>query len=110
MEQFKQIVVGLLLIAGFAGYYLLADQIQVVRVLAVIGGVVAAVAVGMTTEMGQKIWGFVKESRAEVRRVVWPTRAETLQMTLLVFVMVVVASFVLWVFDWMLSQSVKALL
>ena len=110
MEQFKQIIVGLLLVAGFVGYYLLADQIQAVRLLVVLVGVGAAIGVAVTTQMGQRVWGFVKESRAEVRRVIWPTRAETVQMTMLVFVMVVIASLVLWMFDWILNLSVKSLL
>ena len=109
-DKVKQLLFVVLLASGFIGYYLLADQAQLVRVGVVLGASVVALAVGASTLPGQEVWEFLKDARAETRKVVWPTRKETTQMTIIVFVVVVLASLLLWAFDWGLSLSVKALL
>ena len=88
-----------LLIAGVAGFYLLADKAMVLRVLVVLGGVAAAVAVAWYTEPGQRFFEFGRETRSEVKKVVWPTRKETVQTTLAVFGFVVVMALFLWITD-----------
>jgi preprotein translocase subunit SecE len=88
-----------LLIAGVTGFYVLAEQAMVLRVLVVLGGVAAAVAVAWYTEPGQRFFEFGRETRSEVKKVVWPTRKETLQTTGLVFVFVLVMAIFLWLTD-----------
>jgi len=68
INNVKLVVAALLLIAGIAGYYLLADQILVLRVLAVIAGFVAAIGVLWTTPIGQQSLGFIGESVAEAKK------------------------------------------
>lgn len=110
MDKFKQILTVLLLVIGIAGYYLLAEQIQLVRVGAVIVATALAAAVGLQTRVGQQFWGFLKNARVEVRKVVWPSRKETTQMTLVVILMVVAVGSMLWVFDLILGYSVSQLI
>jgi len=86
-------------IAGVVGFYLLAGQPAVVRVLSVLGGLVAGSVIAWFSLPGQRLFAFGKDSWAETRRVVWPTRKETVQMTLTVFVFVVVMAIFLWLVD-----------
>jgi len=88
-----------LVILGVVGFYLLARQPAVVRVLSVLGGLAAGVAVAWFSVPGQRLFAFGRDAWSETRRVVWPTRKETVQMTLTVFVFVVVMAIFLWLVD-----------
>jgi preprotein translocase subunit SecE len=88
-----------LLAAGVAGFYLLAEQAMFLRVLAVAAGVGLCAAVAWRTEPGRRFFGFSREAKDEVRKVVWPTQKETLQMTGLVFAFVVVMAIFLLTID-----------
>jgi preprotein translocase subunit SecE len=79
------------------------------RVLGLLAAVGLAVAVGLTTEKGASLWRFLQESRAELRRVDWPTRAETVQTTLAVMAMVVLVGLALWLIDMLLFWLVRLL-
>jgi preprotein translocase subunit SecE len=98
-DKIKFAVAVLLLVAGVAGFYLLAEQAMILRVLAVLAGVVAAIAVAWFTEPGQRFFVFSQEALAEARKVAWPSRKETTQTTLAVFGFVVVMAIVLWIAD-----------
>ncbi|QDC43345.1 preprotein translocase subunit SecE [Methylophilus medardicus] len=80
----------LLLALGIAGFYLFEDKAMVVRILAVLAGIVASVAVAWTSPQGKQALSFFNESVAEAKRVVWPTRQETIQTTLAVAVLVMI--------------------
>ena len=99
VNKIKLLVAGLLLIAGIAGFYLLADKPTVVRILAVLAGLGASIAVLWTTPVGQQSLGVSGEAVVEARKVVWPTRKETIQTTLVVFALVVVMAAFLAVVD-----------
>jgi preprotein translocase subunit SecE len=99
VNKIKLLVAVLLLIAGIAGFYLLADKPTVVRILAVLAGIGASIAVLWTTPVGQQSLGFIGEAVVEARKVVWPTRKETIQTTLVVFALVVVMAAFLAVVD-----------
>ena len=71
-------------------YYCFADTALVLRVLMVLGGLLAAAAVAWTSEPGKEFFAFAQDSWQEAGRVSWPTRKETLQTTAMVFVFVVV--------------------
>jgi preprotein translocase subunit SecE len=107
-EKIKLVLALLLLIAGFAGFYLLADQALVLRILAVLAGAIAAVGVLWTSTTGQEAFAFAQEAAVETRKVVWPSRKETIQTTVVVFVMVVVMALFLWIVDigflWMVKM------
>ncbi len=99
VNKIKLLVAFLLLVAGIAGFYLLADKATVLRILAVLAGLGASIAVLWTTPVGQQSLGFIGESVVEARKVVWPTRKETIQTTTVVFVLVVIMAAFLAVVD-----------
>jgi preprotein translocase subunit SecE len=106
-----KLVLSLLLVAvGIAGFYLLADKALVLRILAVIAGVVASAVLFRTTPLGRQAFDFFGDSIAEAKRVVWPTRKETIQTTLVVFVLVVVVAAFLAVVDIGFSQMIQWIL
>ena len=98
-----------LVLSGVAGYYLLDDQALFVRVLAVLAGLGAALAVAYTTAVGKSLWQFSFDSRLEVRRMVWPTRQEATQTTLVVIFLVILIGLFLWAVDSFLGFIVRVL-
>ncbi len=100
----------LLLMAGVAGFYYLGNQATVIRVLVVLAGVAAAAGVAWMSLPGKQFLAFSKESVAETRKVVWPTRKETMQTTGVVFLLVVVVALFLWVVDASLMWLVQLLM
>jgi preprotein translocase subunit SecE len=110
LNKIKLLLAVLLLVAGIAGFYLLADKPTVVRILAVLAGLAASIAVLWTTPIGQQSFSFIDEAVAESRKVVWPTRKETIQTTLVVFALVVVMAAFLAVVDIGFAFMVKWLL
>lgn len=99
-----------LLIAGIVGFYLLADaqKPMVLRILVILAGVIAAAGVMWTTPDGQKTINFMGESVTEARKVVWPTRKETMQTTLVVFVLAVVMAIILGFMDVFFAYMVQS--
>jgi len=90
IDKIKLALSLLLLAVGIAGFYLFEDKAMVIRILAVLAGIVASIAVAWTTPGGKQALNFFNESVAEAKRVVWPTRQETIQTTTAVFVLVVI--------------------
>jgi preprotein translocase subunit SecE len=88
-----------LVIAALAAFYLLAKQGQLVQWAVLIVGVIAAVAVFLTSESGKEFIGFGRDAVKETKKVVWPTRKEAIQMTLYVFGFVVIMALFLWLTD-----------
>jgi preprotein translocase subunit SecE len=106
-DRLKLALAAAVLVGGVVGFYVLADQPQVVRVLVVLASVGLALLIGSRSGPGGRLWGFLKDSRTEVRRVIWPTRRETLQTTGIVFVAAVVVGLMLWFFDWLFSLAIR---
>ena len=100
----------LLLVAGIAGFYYLRDSAMVLRVIAVLAGIVLAVVVVWFTPQGKQFYAFSRESSEETRRVVWPSRKETMQTTGIVFAFVLVMAIFLWMVDAGLLLAVKYLM
>jgi preprotein translocase subunit SecE len=105
----KQVISVVAVVAGVAAFYYFSEVPLLYRVLGLV--VVALVVVGtmLTTGVGRSVWGFVLESKQEVRKVVWPTREETFRTTLLVFGMVFLVGFILWLLDMFLFWGVRFL-
>ena len=98
-DKIKLGVALALVVGGIAGYYVLASNSILLRILAVVAGIVAGIAVAWTSALGQEFLAYARESVVEVRKVVWPTRKETIQTTAAVFAFVVVMAVFLWVSD-----------
>jgi preprotein translocase subunit SecE len=98
-----------ILVAGIWGFYFFSSYSLLLRVIVLLGISAGAVAIALTSGPGRKLWRFAIDSRMEVRRVVWPTRQETLQTTLVVMVMVLILGILLWLFDTLLMTILRML-
>jgi preprotein translocase subunit SecE len=95
----KARLAGALLVAAVVVFYALGKQDLWMRVGALLALLVAAVAVFFTSDPGRRLIAFGRDSWREVKKVVWPTRNEALQMTGYVFAFVVVMALFLWLTD-----------
>ena len=106
----KLVIAVVLVLAGIAGYYYLGETALVLRILAVVAGVLAGAAVAWTSAPGKEFGLFAVEAVAETKKVVWPTRKETMQTTAAVFAFVVVMAVFLWISDktleWVLYELI----
>src|SRR5215475_11398269 len=98
-DKIKAAVAVLLLVAGIAGFYFLSESPMVLRVASVLAGLAAGAAVGWTTEPGKQFFVFAQEAVVETKKVVWPTRKESMQTALAVFGFVVAMAVFLWITD-----------
>jgi len=102
----------LFVVAGVAGFYYFAELpgfTLLYRVLALVAVILLALGIMLTTSTGRNVWGFALEAKQEVRKVVWPTREETIRTTLLVFGMVFIVGLILWFLDMFLFWGIRSL-
>jgi len=109
LDKLKLIISVVLIAAGIAGFYYYADQALLFRVLGLLAVLGVAAGVALTTQIGGETVAFGRNAVLEMKRSVWPTRAETIQTTLIVLAMVVVVGLILWLFDMFLLWAVKLL-
>ena len=107
-DTVKLVVAGALVLLGLVAFYYFAGQSLLLRVvgLLVIAGLAAFIV--YQTDLGKRIVGFFRDARTEVRKVVWPSRAETTQTTVTVFIIVVIVGIFLWLFDMLLAYLFRA--
>ena len=98
-DKAKLVVAVLLAVGAIVAFYLLARQGALAQWAALLLGLAAAVAAFASSENGRQLWAFGRDSWREVKKVVWPTRKEAIQMTGYVFAFVVVMALVLWLTD-----------
>jgi preprotein translocase subunit SecE len=100
LDIIKLLVSAAALIGGLYAYYYYEPQFaQALRVLMVLAGTAAGIGVAMTSTQGQRLWHFVQGSRVEIRKVVWPTKQETTQTAIAVFVFTLIMSLFFWALD-----------
>jgi preprotein translocase subunit SecE len=98
-DGLKWLVVVVLVAVGVVGNSYYSDVALLYRVLAIMVVMGAALGVAVTTAKGTAFWGLMKEAQVEVRRVVWPTRQEVNQTTMIVVAVVIVMAIILWGLD-----------
>jgi len=98
-DKVKLAAVAVLVVASVAGFYLLSKQGAAVQWVVLLVGLAAAVGVFLVSESGKRLVAFSRDAWREVKKVVWPTRKETMQMTAYVFAFVVVMALFLWFTD-----------
>jgi len=109
-DKIKLSAAFLLVVAGIAGFYALQESIAVIKLAVILLSLSLAAGVVWTTEPGKRLFAFGKESVAESKRVVWPTRKETMQTTGVVIVFAVVMALFLWAVDASLMLVVNKLM
>jgi preprotein translocase subunit SecE len=105
----KLAAAALLLVGAIFGFYYFAGYSLLLRVIGLLVVVGIGAAVALQTAAGRRLWQFALDARAEVRKVVWPTRQETMQTTLIVVVMVLILGILMWLFDMVLVAILRAL-
>ena len=106
-DTMKWVAAFVLLAAAVVGNYLYGELSVVIRAAGVVVLIAAALGVAATTTKGKAAIDFAKESRMEIRKVVWPTRQETMQTTLIVLAVCIVMSLVLWGIDGIMVRLVS---
>jgi len=99
----------LLLVVAVVAFYRFDDQLLVLRVLGLLAVAGISIFIAAQSSTGRNIIGFIGGARTEVRKVVWPTRAETTQTTLAVMVMVILVGIFLWLLDMVLLWAIQML-
>ncbi len=99
MDKAKLAGAAALVVAALAAFYLLTKQGQIAQWGALVVGLAAAVAVFLTSEPGKQLFAFGQDAWREVKKVVWPSRKEAIQMTAYVFAFVFVMALFLWLTD-----------
>ena len=106
-DTLKLVIAALLVCGGMGGYYVFATHSVLLRVVGLLACALVAILIASRTEKGRAVWSFFHESQIEVRKVVWPTREETMQTTLIVIIVVVVAALFMWLLDWFLGWAIR---
>jgi len=109
LDTILLLVVVAILSGGIFGFYFFADQPLWVRLAGLLTVVAVAVVLAVQTSPGRALWQFSADSRSEVRKVVWPTRQETLRTLLIVIVAVLLTALFLWAVDSLLFAAVRFL-
>jgi len=109
-DKIKLSVAFLLVVAGVAAFYALHDSAAVVKLAVVLLGLLLAAAITWTSAPGKQLFVFGRESVAEAKRVVWPTRKETMQTTGIVILFAVIMALFLWMVDASLMLVVNKLM
>ena len=99
VDTVKLALAVLILLAGLISYYYFASSAVLLRAFGVVLAVAAALGVLFTSFQGQVLWKFIQGSRIELRKVVWPTREETIQTTLVVLVFALIGGVFFWLLD-----------
>lgn len=110
-DTVKLVLALVMLSAGVYAFYYYEEQfIPLYRVLGLVAVVIVALLICYQTAVGKTLWSYLQDSRTELRKVVWPTRTETMQTTLIVSIMVIIAGLFLWALDLLFGLASQWLL
>ena len=111
LDILKLLIAAAAIIGGLYSYYFFEFEMALpLRVLLVLGGTGLGITIAMTSTQGQRLWAFIQGSRVEIRKVVWPTKQETTQTSIAVFVFTLIMMVFFWLLDsgllWLTRQFV----
>ena len=110
LDWLKWLVVVVLVGGGVYGNWYFQNESLLYRVVGLLALAAVAIVVALQTDKGRSTWTLMKESRAEIRRVVWPKREELIQTTIIVLVLVLIFALILWLLDsglgWLVSSII----
>ncbi|MFQ5756526.1 MAG: preprotein translocase subunit SecE [Acidiferrobacterales bacterium] len=109
LDKLKLVLAALIVAVGVSGFYYFGDRSDLLRVPGLLLVCVLAIVVALQTEPGGRARDFTKGAIRELRQVVWPTRKETTQVTLVVVALVIVVALYLWVVDLGLQKAIQLL-
>ncbi len=111
LDIIKLVLAAAAIVGGLYSYYYYEFELALpFRVLLVLGGTGVGIAIAMMSTQGQRLWHFIQGSRVEIRKVVWPTKQETTQTAIAVFVFTLIMAVFFWLLDsgllWLTRQFV----
>ena len=109
LDTVKLVLAVAILVGGIAAFYVLDTYPAAVRWVIVLLALAGGFFVALQSLQGRAFWQFVQGSRVELRKVVWPTRQESLQTTLVVFVAILVMGIFFWLLDMLLGYVTRVL-
>jgi len=109
MDTVKTVFTLVILVAGVGGFYYFSEKLLLYRVLGILATSAMALMLILSTDMGKSFILFLDESKREVRKMIWPTRQETAQATMLVVALVFFVGIVLWLLDMFLFWGIGKL-
>ena len=109
LDILKLLIAAGALVGGLYGYYYYIEVSLPLRVLMVLGGLAGGIGIAMTSTQGRRLWAFVQGARIEIRKVIWPTKQETTQTAIAVFVFTLVMALFFWGLDSFLLWLTKTL-
>lgn len=110
MNKLKFGLVFVFIIAGIAGFIYLSESAMVIRIMSILAGFVLAAITARFTTQGQDFYVFCREASEEAKKVVWPSRKETLQTSGVVFAFVIAMALFLWMIDAALMSLIKIMM
>jgi preprotein translocase subunit SecE len=99
VDRLKWLVVLVIVVGMVVGNAYFSQTSLSIRIAAMIVAGIVGLIIAKTTNSGEKAWGFIQETRVEMRKVVWPTRQETIQTTMVVVAIVAAMALILWGVD-----------
>ena len=109
IDNIKMLIALIITVAAIVLFYNFAEYSMLLRVIGLLVAVGISLFIASTTSVGSTMLSYIGDTQVEIRKVVWPTRQETVQTTMLVILMVIVAALMLWAVDSMLGWAVRAL-
>lgn len=109
LDAVKLLLAALALLGGIVAYYYFEDESILLRTAGVLIGLALGVVIAMQSVQGQALWQFIQGARVELIQVIWPTRQETMQTTLTVFVFVLILGIFFWGLDFFLLWGSRTL-
>lgn len=107
LDTIKLLLAAAVVVAGVAGFYYFGEQPTVVRALGVLVSLALAAFIAFQATQGKDLWRFVQSSRVEMRKVVWPTRQETLTTTGAVMLFAAILGVFFWLLDMVLLRVIR---
>ncbi|WMY94876.1 MAG: preprotein translocase subunit SecE [Arsenophonus sp.] len=106
----KWVLVGFFLIVAIVGNYYFRQYNTILRIIVVVFMVLFSIVLVLWTKKGKEILGFMRSAKMETRKVIWPSRQETLQTTLVVALVTIVMSLILWGLDGVMVRLVSLII
>jgi preprotein translocase subunit SecE len=108
-DNIKLIIAVIVMMSAIALFYTYSEYSTLLRVLSLLVAVGLSLFIASRTQVGSSMLSYIGDTQTEVRKVVWPTRQETLQTTMIVILMVTVMALLLWGVDSVLGWAVRSI-
>ena len=109
LDIIKLLISAVVLVGGLYSYYYYIEVSQPLRVLMVLGGLALGIGIALTSAQGLRLRAFVQGARVEIRKVVWPTKQETTQTAIAVFVFTLIMALFFWALDSLLLYVTRSM-